>query len=404
MIQIDCDFHIHSRFSAATSDKMNLENISKGARQKGLHLVSTGDALNKHWLEEIESLDFRDGVGLLNECYFTLSTEVEDRNRVHHLILFNNLDSVHTLREAFLKQSTDIDSDGRPHLRIGGEEIARAAHKAGALVGPSHAFVPWTSVYKEFNSLGECYGQEGVDFLELGLSADTYLADSIPELEKITFLSNSDAHSPSPHRLGREFNRLEVEKVSFEEIQKAILGQDGRKIVLNVGLDPRLGKYHRTACIKCFSHYTLEETKSNRWRCPKCKGRIKKGVLERISEFKGGESKNRPRYLRIAPLAEIIAKVLRVKSPYSKKVNELWALLVEKFGSEISVLVDSPIEKIREVNLPTAEKIKLFRDDRFSIIEGGGGKYGEIIFQENKESRDSEISKVNLGQQSLDLF
>ncbi len=403
MIQIDCDFHIHSKHSAATSKNMTLENISKGARQKGLSVVATGDALNKYWLEEIEGLGFKDGVGKLNDCHFIITTEVEDKNRVHHLILFENLESAHNMRNMVEKHSSDMDRDGRPHLRISGEEIAHACKEAGALIGPSHAFVPWTSMYKEFNTLADCYGSEKVDFLELGLSADTYLASTIKELEGVTFLTNSDAHSPSPHRLGREFNRLEVENISFAEIKRAILGESGRSIVLNVGLDPRLGKYHRTACIKCFTQYSRDEAEGFRWRCPECKARIKKGVRERISELGGSNETDRPRYLRIAPLAEIIAKGMGVKSVYSIRVNRIWSSLVDTCGSEIAVLVDVPIEKIREIDATTADAVKLYREEKFTIIEGGGGRYGEINFdllEEKPVPTKSAVSK----QKSLDLF
>ena len=402
MIQIDCDFHIHSRFSAATSKKMTLETISEAARQKGLDVVATGDALNKFWLEEIEELNFKDGLGEQNGCRFIVTTEVEDQNRVHHLILFRDLESAHLLRGLIEDLSADIDRDGRPHLRTGGEEIARACHESGALVGPAHAFVPWTSVYKEFNTLAECYGSEKVDFLELGLSADTSLAASIAELDGLAFLSNSDAHSASPHRLGREFNRLSVEKTSFEEIRKAFFNKDGRSIVLNVGLDPRLGKYHRTACIKCYRHFSFEESEKLGWRCPDCRARIKKGVFERTGELRGTRETVRPRYLRIAPLAEIISKVVGVKSVYSKKVNTLWSTLVDSNKSEIAVLLDASIESIAEVDKGVAEAIKLYREEKFTITEGGGGKYGEINFNLSKPKAGKPLAQSR--QKSLDRF
>ncbi|GBE56453.1 hypothetical protein BMS3Bbin16_00659 [archaeon BMS3Bbin16] len=403
MIQIDCDFHIHSRFSAATSKKMTLETISEGAHQKGLNVIATGDALNKFWLEEIEELSFKNGLGEQNGCRFIVTTEVEDRNRVHHLILFRDLESAHLLRGLVEDLSPDIDRDGRPHLRAGGEEIARACHESGALVGPAHAFVPWTSVYKEFNTLKECYGSEKVDFLELGLSADTSLASSISELRGIPFLSNSDAHSASPHRLGREFNRLSVEKPSFEEIRKALFGEDDRSIILNVGLDPRLGKYHRTACIKCYRHFSLKEAEGFGWRCPECRARIKKGVFERTGELRDGPETMRPKYLRIAPLAEIISKVVGVKSVYSKKVNTLWTSLVEANKSEIAVLLDASIESIAEVDTAVAAAIKLYREEKFTISEGGGGRYGEISFDLSK-ALPKQSKPLGRQQRSLDRF
>ena len=73
------------------------------------------------------------------------------------------------------------------------------------------------------------------------------MADTIEELEDIPFLTNSDAHSPWPHRLGREFNELEIGKLTFDDVRDAILN---KKIKANYGFDPRLGKYHKTACTK----------------------------------------------------------------------------------------------------------------------------------------------------------
>ena len=57
------------------------------------------------------------------------------------------------------------------------------AHENGCIIGPAHAFTPWTSIYKEYDSIMDCYGKMP-DFLELGLSADSDMADTIEELRK----------------------------------------------------------------------------------------------------------------------------------------------------------------------------------------------------------------------------
>ena len=364
---------------------MTLEAISRQALLKGLDVVGTGDALHMGWLKEIRGLDpYSDGIYGKNGCKFIITLEVEDIHRVHHLIFLPGIDSTLGLREDFLKHSVDIDKDGRPHLRLEGEEIVDHVKDAGGIIGPSHAFVPWTSIYKEYDSLRACYGDnyKNLSFIELGLSADTEMADCIPELQDLTFLSNSDAHSPWPHRLGREFNRLEVESLSFDDIRKAL---ERHRVTLNIGFDPRLGKYHRTACIKCYTLYEFEDAKKLRWRCAKCKGVLKKGVRDRIMEL-GAYSvprhpEHRPQYIRIAPLADIMCLVLKVKSLYSAKVQESWKKLVGRFGSEIAVLIDVDVEDLKkEVNERTGELIEAFRSGNFNITQGGGGKYGEIIF------------------------
>jgi uncharacterized protein (TIGR00375 family) len=383
---------------------MEFETISKQAVLKGLNVVGTGDALHALWLNEIKKLNCEDGIFEKNGCKFVLTAEVEDSRRVHHLIFFPEISAIEALKERLKEHSEDIDKDGRPHVGLGGEEIAELCSECEALLGPSHAFVPWTSIYKEYDSIKDCYGKntEKIKFLELGLSADTYHADFIEELKDITFLSNSDCHSPWPHRLGREFNRISLEDVSYDEIIKAIERKNGRRVILNVGLDPRLGKYHSTSCIKCYSHFDLEKAIELKWRCPNCRGMIKKGVKDRIMELSNYNTpkhpEHRPRYLRIAPLAEIISLALDTTNIYAKTIQNAWNKLVKTFGSEISVLVDVPIEEIKRINEKIAGLILLFREEKFDIVLGGGGKYGKIIFDKR------EVERVNVGQSVLDAF
>ncbi len=386
MLKIDCDLHIHSRFSGGVSKDMSVESIARNSRIKGLQLVATGDILQGTWLKEVKTKlkKYSYGIYEYDSCKFVLSTEVEDKNRVHHLIFLPDFSSVEELRKTFSKYGNL--EDGRPRLNLSGAEILDAVRDVNGLIGPSHAFVPWTSIYKEFDSLEECYSSRDVDFLELGLSADSYLADRIRELRDITFLSNSDAHSPQPHRLGREFNRILLEDLDFENLRKAFKRKGKNRVILNVGLDPRLGKYHRTACTRCYHKYSIDVAERLKFRCKLCGGRIKKGVLDRINELadykEPKKPEHRPDYLRIVPLAEIISLVLGVRSVYSAKVKSMWYTLVEHFGSEIKVLVDADVDEISKVSDERIGMgVKYFRHGLFKVVEGGGGRYGKVLFE-----------------------
>jgi uncharacterized protein (TIGR00375 family) len=382
---LDCDFHIHGRYSGATSRNMTLENISVQGALKGLRVIGTGDALHPKWLLEIENLDkYSDGIYEKNGCKFAITTEVEDSHRVHHLIFLPGISAAQGLQESLKKYSVSIEKDGRPKVMLNGEELLDFVEEAGGFAGPSHAFVPWTSMYKEYNSIKDCYGKnvKNVGFLELGLSADTDMADRISELQDISFLTNSDAHSPWPNRLGREFNRLSLKDLNFPNIKKAIFGTG---IKLNVGLDPRLGKYHRTACIKCFTLYKFADARRYNWKCQLCSGRMKKGVYDRVEELSTYEfprhPENRPGYIRIAPLANILSIALGVKNVYSDRVQDSWRGMVKQFKTEIAVLIDVPIESIKaEGGEKLANLIGAYRKGRFNIQEGGGGRYGEVLF------------------------
>ncbi|WP_297421045.1 TIGR00375 family protein [Thermococcus sp.] len=392
---VDADLHIHSHYSRAVSKAMTIPNLAKNARFKGLGLVGTGDILNPKWEEELlkyaekvnEGTYERDGIR------FLLTTEAEDDRRVHHVLIFPSIETVHEMRERLKPYSKNIETEGRPHVNLSAAEIADLANELDVLIGPAHAFTPWTSLYKEYNSLKEAYGGAKIHFLELGLSADSEMADRIRAHHGITYLSNSDAHSPMPHRLGREFNRFEIEEATFEEIRRALLKRGGRRIVLNAGLDPRLGKYHLTACSRCYTKYSLEEARAYHWKCPKCGGRIKKGVHDRIMELADTEKgpKDRPPYIRLAPLAEIIAMVIG-KGVETKSVRVIWERFLREFGSEIRVLVDVPVEALAEVHDEVAKAVWAYREGKLIVIPGGGGKYGEIKLPE--EIRKASIEEL----------
>jgi len=397
---INADLHIHSRFSGATSEKMNIKTISLEAPRKGVNVVATGDCLHSGWMKEIKQCNQVDeGTLELNGTRFILSTEIEAVKRVHHLLYFPSISAVEDFKERIKSRSRNLETDGRPNVDIGGEELANIAKDVDALIGPAHAFTPWTAMYAYFDSLDECYGDmaDYVSFVELGLSADTDFADKIKELHRLTFLTNSDCHSPHPVRLAREFNRFQVKDATFQEVKKAILRKDGNKSVLNVGLPPQEGKYHETACSSCYTHYTLEEAIRRRWKC-KCGKRIKRGVKDNINEKADFDvpvhPDYRPPYVHLIPLAEIITKAVGQRNPFTQTVQKRWNELIDAFGSEINVLLDVGIEDISRVTVPAVtEAILAFREKRVIIIPGGGGQYGRIELPSNQK----KIVEVSLG-------
>jgi len=400
---INADLHIHGRYSMATSKNMSPITMAPQAKLKGLDLVATGDALHQKWLALVEESteESSDGIFSLkdsfkdqelsdnNESKFILTTEVEDMKRVHHLIIFPSIEAVKIIRT---KLKGNMDADGRPRIRMDGKEIMEIAHEYGCIIGPAHAFTPWTSIYKTYDSIKDCYGKMP-DFLELGLSADSEMADTIEELQNIPFLTNSDAHSPWPHRLGREFNELEINKLTFEGVKDAILN---KHIKANYGFDPRLGKYHLTACSKCYTQYTIDDALNMKMKCP-CGGRIKKGVDYRIYELskwkKPHHPIHRPPYIHILPLAEIIS-ITHGKGVTTVFVQKIWKEMVTKFNNEITALIHAPMEDLKIIDSKVANVINAFRNNTLQIKSGGGGKYGEIILPENPHNTLDIILKT----------
>jgi uncharacterized protein (TIGR00375 family) len=365
----NADLHIHSPYSIAVSRFMQPKELIRGCVTKGIRVLGTGDALQPDWQEGWKPFLENDaGIVIVPQA------EVEDKKRVHHVILAEDLAQFSQLRDLLAGTCKSFVTSGRPHVYLTGGDIADAAHDVGALVGPAHAFTPWTAMYAYFDSVPACYGDAGIDFLELGLSADSSYGAAIPDLYDIPFLTNSDAHSPTPDKLGREFNRIRLDKPTAKDVLAAI-----RKgsVEMNAGFFPEEGKYNRTACTRCYEQYTLKDAIRHGWRCPADGGIIKKGVSDRAKELsEGGEARLRPPYVHVLPLAQIIQTMENASSPNTKKCRAIYAKLIETFENEIAVLIDVPVTEIRAVHPKVADAVEALRDGTVTLHPGGGGKYG----------------------------
>ena len=309
-MQCAADLHIHSCFSMASSPRMVPHEIIKGCRVKGITVIGTGDILHPEWRKMWMEATLPDDMLILP------TTEVEGAGRIHHLILLPDYTAAKNLNSLLTPYSKDIDRNGRPRVSLTGEEILSHVHDVGGIGGPAHAFTPYTSVYGVHDTLSACYGDEKVDLLELGLSADSSYGAGIQELAPIPFLTNSDAHSPEPSKLGREFTVLRLDRADEPGVLEAV--QKG-KIEMNVGFFPEEGKYNRTACTRCFTQYPLEYATAHAWKCGKDGGRIKKGVSDRARELAGsGQLSPRPLYLHLVALGNIIQTLEGASTPCTR--------------------------------------------------------------------------------------
>jgi uncharacterized protein (TIGR00375 family) len=370
---VNADLHIHSPFSMAVSGAMLPESLLAACTTKGINVLGTGDALHPGWQKSWKPfLENEEGIVIIP------TGEVEDERRVHHLIFAEDFSQFDQIRELFKGKCKSFESNGRPHIHLSGTAIATAVHDSGGMIGPAHAFTPWTSVFAYFDNLAGCYGSEPIDFLELGLSADSSYGAAIPDLIDVPFLSNSDAHSPRPEKIGREFNILPIKKTTVKSVLESV---KSGSIDMNAGFFPEEGKYNRTACVRCFTQYSLEEAVKSSWRCQRDGGLIKKGVFDRARELSyGGTPAKRPPYLHIIPLGQIIQTIEGASSPHTKKCQAIYDSFISSMGNEIEVLVNAPIRDIHSVNSRVAGAIENLRAGRVTLHAGGGGKYGTFSF------------------------
>ncbi len=396
-MRIIADFHIHSRYSRASSGRMVLEEIERSAQKKGLNLVGTGDFTHPAWFSELKRLR-RDGdfYTLTGRCLFVPTAEVslvyekEGRPRKIHIVLIApDLEAAEQVSSE-LSGYGDLSSDGRPTLSLTSPELVDICLSVSPdiLVIPAHAWTPWFSVFGSrsgFDSLRECFEDRTgkIHAIETGLSSDPEMNWRVSELDRVALVSNSDSHSPNLWRLGREANVFELREPSYRELVKVIKTRDPRRFLFTVEVDPAYGKYHLDGHRKCGVRMEPEEAEKFGNRCPVCGKQLTLGVLHRVEELAdrppGFVPEGAIPFRRMLPLYELVSVALGINRLYSGRVERVQNELIGRFGSEFSVLLDAdPREVERAAGPEVAEFIVLNREGRIPVSPGFDGVYGEI--------------------------
>lgn len=387
------DLHIHigrtktGRPVKITGSKtLTIENILYEASFiKGMDMIGVIDC---HVPEVLQELLFlieegkvveQEGGGLrFSNVTLILGSEIEVYDEscqgpIHVLAYFPTLDKMETFSDWLQKRMKNITLSTQ-RIYETGWKLQEKVKQLGGLFIPAHVFTPFKSMYGVgVNvSLTEILDPKLIDAVELGLSSNTEMADQLVELHSFTFLSNSDAHSLG--KIAREYQAIQMDSPTFSELMLALQNKQGRKVIANYGLDPRLGKYHRTTCAKCLTRLDDENE-----CCPACghKG-ITKGVYERLLELKEAQEKE---------LGQIVEKIEK-RPPYIHQVPldfipKLGRKTLEKlrdhFGTEMNIIHFVPKDELQKVVSPAiADMILQARNGELSVSAGGGGRYGKI--------------------------
>ncbi len=379
------DLHVHigrtwrGRAVKITASKnLTLTNILEYAEHpKGLDIVGVIDCHSPEVIEELESLHetgeiteledggfrYHNGVTLLSGCEIEINDE-KCKGPIHALCYLPNLVSLKEFSHWLAQRVTNIHlSTQRVYEQA--REIQKKVQQLNGLFVPAHVFTPFKSLYGKgvTSSLTEVFDPNMIHAIELGLSANTSMANTITELAPYCFLSNSDAHSLP--KLAREYQVMVMRNPSFAELKMVFANQDGRGIKENYGLDPFLGKYYETTCESCGK--IVEDSAPS---CSNCDTTKKiRGVKHRIAELATVyEGKVRPRYINQIPL-EFIPGL----------GNKTLEKLYNYFGSEMNILHRVSEEELKSViPLNLAQKIIKAREGKLQFNAGGGGKYGTV--------------------------
>lgn len=381
-----CDMHIHiggtrsgRPVKVTASRQMTLSRIlEEASNKKGMEMIGIIDAHSPEVQQELldllergEAEEHRDGGVIYQKTVLILGCEVEikeaGRGEAHFLVYLPRLQEMQAFRKWLAERCKNVHLSSQ-RIQTTGRELQQTANQLGGTVIPAHVFTPHKGLYGSCaDSLSDVLDPALVEAVELGLSANTRMADRLSELHGTTFLTNSDAHSLG--KIGREYQAIQMAERSFAEWRKALRREQGRGVATNYGLHPQLGKYHQTACQNCQSLLPPDETD----RCLVCGcKRVVRGVAARIDQLAdtaaGVHPPFRPPYVEQVPL-EFIPGV----GP--KLLQKLYAA----FGTQMDVL-----HRVAEADLARvagekiAQLIVRARTGDLQVLPGGAGTYGRI--------------------------
>jgi uncharacterized protein (TIGR00375 family) len=385
---------------------MSPESIWKWAQLKGITVIGTGDFTHPKWLNELKEKLDPAGNGLFrlkkeflsddipdsckSDVFFLLTAEISciyskngKTRKIHSIVLVPDFADAAKINSA-LSKIGNLHSDGRPILGLDAKELLKIilGVSPAAMLVPAHAWTPHFSVFgavSGFDSLDECFEEltPHIYAIETGLSSDPAMNWRLSALDRITLISNSDAHSPA--KIGREANIFDTE-ISYKPIMDALKTKKGFRGTIE--FFPEEGKYHHDGHRQCEVSLTPKETIKHGYLCPVCGKKVTVGVMHRVEKLadrkEGFKPKGAPAFHSIIPLQEIIAETIKV-GVNSKAVNTVYQKLLHALGNEFSILMDTPLADIEKTGSPLLrEAVWLMREGKVNIAPGFDGEYGKI--------------------------
>lgn len=407
------DFHIHSKYSRATSKDMDLDQLSEFARLKGIDILGTGDFTHFLWLEELKSKlkEHSYGIYEYRGTYYMLTAEVSNvytyngkLRKIHNLIIAPTFEAVEEINRRLAKFG-NLAVDGRPTLGLEAKNLVDMVLSINpdCMIIPCHIWTPWFSLFganSGFDDIEECFGEytKYIYALETGLSSDPAMNWRLSKLDRFSLVSNSDSHSPS--RIGREANVFNT-KIDYKELLQALKEKDKGKFLFTIEFYPQEGKYHYDGHRNCNLCLPPKESMKLNNICPKCGKPLTIGVMHRVEELADREEgyvpENSIPFKNLVPLDEIIAEAKGMGTNTQAVINE-YKNMVQRFGSEIEILLNVDEKVLRESLSPkVAEGIIRVRQGRVKIEPGYDGVYGKIkIFGEEEQEAPQQEQQLSL--------
>lgn len=404
MITIAADLHSHSGYAGGVG-KISLEKIAAAMQMKGIDVFGTGDCLFPPRTAELQKQLTETSDGLYSfpgNSRFLLQTEIIISTRLigyprkiiaHHLLLFPDFTSIRKVQDLFRKWGMK-NTIGRPFLTS--ENCVQLEDQLFELqdvhplleIIPAHIMTP-EGIFGSRNnltSLKEFYGGfiDRIRIIETGLSADPSMLQQIPDLEKLTFISNSDCHSSALNRIGREFSLIRCKHLDYPSIIEALRNN---RIEMTIEFNPAEGRFFLTGhradrqghdqAVSFTDDYPQDLT------CPICSRKMNLGVWQRCNSLKNPQITGCHRkFIHLIPLVEVIASSLGIKSVNSVSVIKIYNRIIAIFGTELALWQSDQIEEQLDKRIPQKTINQICAVQRGDFIfdpPGFDGYYGNLL-------------------------
>lgn len=421
-MKVIADLHLHSKYSRATSKQLDIANLEKWAKVKGLNLLGTGDFTHPEWIKELKANISDDGTGILKSkggMNFVLQTEVSliytdlgKGRRVHNVILAPSFDVVSQITEYFLKHGR-VDYDGRPIFKIPCHEMTYELKKISNEIEiiPAHIWTPWFSLFGSmsgYDKIEDAFKDQtkNIYALETGLSSDPEMNWRLSALDRFSLVSCSDSHSFWPWRIGRESTLFDLKELTYKNLIKALRTKEG--LLGTIEVDPAYGKYHFDGHRNCKVCLSPEESLKLKDICPVCGKQLTIGVDHRVNELADRELGFKPEgakdFKRLIPLSEIISAIVG-KAVATKTVWAEFNKLVNDGRSDLDILLETPFEELKKlVDEKIAKAIIDNREGRIKVKPGYDGEYGIPLLGDKPVEEKVEIPEPKQKQTGLNQF
>jgi len=438
---------------------MTLPVMAEYALQKGLDILTASDWTHPLWFKEIQTLLEPAGEGVYKlkeneglqggegmegkkkhkEILFLLSTEIssiykegDKLRRIHNLIFVPSIEIAEKVTKELLKRGCNLSADGRPIVGLSSKKLLELLLEIDerCFLIPCHIWTPHFGIYGSasgFDSLEEAFGELAPKIygIETGLSSDPDMNWQTAELKNRTILSFSDAHSAP--KMGREATVFDLKSPTYESVRQAIMhySPDAKKtenkIAYTIEFYPEEGKYHFSGHRNCKVVYSAEDVREKGTTCPVCRKKLTEGVFMRVEQlsdpklFGRAIAKNneqglkwytdklhiQPSYVKLVPLLEIVAEGMG-STVASQKSKDLFVKLCHNLGSELEVLLRSPLEAIEKVSSKKiADGVRKVREGNIVIDPGFDGEFGKVTIWNEEEEKT--IAKESNPQLRFDL-